>query len=182
MPHAPSITAPDKKTFRHALSRVPTSVVLVATMLDGQPVGMVVGTFTSVSLEPLLVGYLGAHTSRTLPVLLAAEQVSCSVLHQTQLDVVTALQRPSESRFDGLAWESDSQFGVPVLTSAPLTVFGRPAGTAEAGDHLLALINVTGLRTTGPARPLVFCGGRLSRMDPGHMVDSDIWQLGWEDR
>jgi hypothetical protein len=23
--------------------------------------------------------------------------------------------------------------------------------------------------------------GHLTRMDPGHMVDNDIWQLGWHE-
>jgi len=177
---APNITAPDERTFRTALSRVPTSVVVVATMLEDRPVGMLVGTFTSVSLQPLLVGYLGERTSRTVPLLLAAEQVSCSVLRESDMDVVTAFKRPLESRFDGVAWEFDSEFNVPVLKAAPLTVFGRPADASDAGDHIFALIDVLGLRTSEPARPLVFCGGRLTRMDPGHLIGSDIWQLGWE--
>ena len=178
----PSVIAPDQKTFRRALSRVPTSVVVVATVLDDRPIGMVVGTFTSVSLEPPLVGYLGARDSRTVPLLAAAEQVSCSVLHESDLDIVQAFARPPESRFDGVPWELDPEFEVPVLTRAPLTVFARPAGATEAGDHVFALLDVLGLRTTGPARPLVFCAGRMTRMDPGHLVDTDIWQLGWEDR
>jgi 3-hydroxy-9,10-secoandrosta-1,3,5(10)-triene-9,17-dione monooxygenase reductase component len=178
----PSVIAPDRKTFRRALSRVPTSVVVVATMREDRPIGMVVGTFTSVSLEPSLVGYLGARDSGTVPLLQAAEQVSCSVLHESDLDIVQAFARPLESRFDGVTWELDPEFRVPVLTRAPLTVFGRPVGSTEAGDHQFVLLDVLGLRTTGPARPLVFCAGRMTRMDPGHLVDTDIWQLGWEDR
>jgi 3-hydroxy-9,10-secoandrosta-1,3,5(10)-triene-9,17-dione monooxygenase reductase component len=160
------------------MSRVPTSVVIVAAMHDSEPVGMVVGTFTSVSVDPVLVGYLGERSSRTVSLLLAADQVSCSLLHESQLDLVTAFERPAGSRFDGVAWEVEDQFNVPVFAGAPLTVFGCPAGVTEAGDHLFALIEVLGVHTMGPARPLTFCGGRLNRMDPGPMVDRGIWQLG----
>jgi len=44
------------------MSRVPTSVVVVGDTT----VGMVVGTFTSISLAPLLVGYLGELLAATL--------------------------------------------------------------------------------------------------------------------
>ncbi|WP_416972151.1 flavin reductase family protein [Streptomyces sp. 4F14] len=181
MNHSPSVVAPDQKAFRRALSRLPTSVVVVTAMHADRPIGMVVGTFTSVSLEPPLVGYLGALGSSTASLLRAADQVSCSVLHESDLDVVKAFARPPASRFDGVAWELDTEFQVPVLTRAPLTVFARPVGATDAGDHVFVVHDVLALRTAGPARPLVFCGGRLSRMDPGHIVDSDFWQLGWED-
>jgi 3-hydroxy-9,10-secoandrosta-1,3,5(10)-triene-9,17-dione monooxygenase reductase component len=174
-------SAPDAVAFRQALSRVPTSVVAVCTMHEGRAAGMLVGTFTSVSLKPLLVGYLGDRGSSTLPMLLRADIVSFSVLRETDLHTVTAFRRPREHRFEDVAWELDRQFGSPVLTGAPLVVFGRPWAESEAGDHLFVLAEVLGIRTNGPARPLVFCGGRLSRMDPGQMVDSDIWQLGWHE-
>ncbi|MCV7100414.1 flavin reductase family protein [Mycobacterium palustre] len=177
--HRPPTTVPDPATFRIAMSRVPTSVIVVATMREGMPIGMIVGTFTSVSLSPLLVGYLGERTSRTVPYLVEADTVSCSVLRESDMQTVEEFRKPLESRFDRISWSLDEEFNVPVLAGAPLTVFGRPTAALEAGDHLFSLIEVLGVRTNGPCRPLVFCGGRLTRMDPSHVVDSDIWQLGW---
>lgn len=177
--HRPPTTAPDAASFRSAMSRVPTSVIVVATMRNGVPIGMLVGTFTSVSLSPLLVGYLGERTSRTVPYLIGADKVSCSVLRESDVQTVDEFRKPLESRFERISWSLDEEFNVPVLAGAPLTVFGKPHGTHEAGDHIFSLIEVLGVRTNGPCRPLVFCGGRLTRMDPSHVVDSDIWQLGW---
>jgi len=161
------------------MSRVPTSVVVIAAMDNDVPVGMVVGTFTSVSLSPLLVGFLGERRSSTLPRLLNADAVSCNVLHDSQLDVVDAFRRGIDERFEGLDWHIDQGFQVPVLGGATLVVFGKPTSTADAGDHVFAMIDVNGIQATGPARPLVFCGGRLTRMDPGRLVAGDIWQLGY---
>jgi flavin reductase (DIM6/NTAB) family NADH-FMN oxidoreductase RutF len=101
-------------------------------------------------------------------------------LRESDLQIVEEFRKPLESRFDFLNWKCDHEFNAPVLAGAPLTVFGKPYGTREAGDHVLSLIEVLGVRTNGPCRPLVFCGGRLTRMDPSHVVDSDIWQLGWD--
>ncbi len=49
---------PEPAEFRAALSHYPTGVAMVTSDLPGTgPAGMVVGTFTSVSLDPVLVGW-----------------------------------------------------------------------------------------------------------------------------
>ncbi|MGW1886163.1 flavin reductase family protein [Streptomyces sp. NPDC001970] len=49
---------PEPAEFRAALAHCPTGVAVVTTYLPGtRRVGMVVGTFTSVSLDPTLVGW-----------------------------------------------------------------------------------------------------------------------------
>jgi 3-hydroxy-9,10-secoandrosta-1,3,5(10)-triene-9,17-dione monooxygenase reductase component len=163
------------------MARVPTNVVAVSTLEGDDPVGMLVGTFTAVSLDPLLVGFLGERASSTLPRLLSADRLSFCLVHESQLPVIDAFARPIESRFDALEWEIDRQFRVPVLIRAPLVVFGHPASTIDAGDHLFVTVDVLGTRSTGTPRPLVLCGGRVTCMDPGHLIDSDIWQLSWSD-
>jgi 3-hydroxy-9,10-secoandrosta-1,3,5(10)-triene-9,17-dione monooxygenase reductase component len=168
----------DARTFRDAMARLPTSAIVVATMDGDRPVGMVVGTFTAVSLDPLLVGFLGDRRSSTVVKLLDAERVSCSLLHESHLDVVDAFRRPAESRFDDLSWEVDSRHGAPVFIGTPLVVFARPSAQPDVGDHVLALFDVIDIRATGPARPLVFCEGRMTRLEPGQLVDGDVWQLG----
>ena len=55
----------DPGVFRKMMGKVPTSVSVV-TSIDqtGGLAGMVVGTFTSVSLEPALVGFLPSKRKR----------------------------------------------------------------------------------------------------------------------
>ena len=51
----------DNATFRKVLGHYPTGVcVVTAVQADGTPTGMVVGSFTSVSLEPPLVAFFPA--------------------------------------------------------------------------------------------------------------------------
>jgi Flavin reductase like domain len=49
------------EAFRCVLGKVPTSVAVIATLRDGSPVGVTVGSFTSVSLSPPLVGFFPIH-------------------------------------------------------------------------------------------------------------------------
>ncbi|MSX92804.1 MAG: flavin reductase, partial [Actinobacteria bacterium] len=49
----------DPAKFRQVLGHFPTGVTVVtATKADGTPVGLTIGSFTSVSLDPPLVGFL----------------------------------------------------------------------------------------------------------------------------
>jgi 3-hydroxy-9,10-secoandrosta-1,3,5(10)-triene-9,17-dione monooxygenase reductase component len=55
--------------FREVLGHFPTGVTVVAAMDDARPVGLAVGSFFSVSLEPPLVGFCVMTTSSTWPVI-----------------------------------------------------------------------------------------------------------------
>ncbi|WP_416235157.1 flavin reductase family protein [Nitrospirillum sp. BR 11163] len=56
----------DSATFRTVLGHYPTGVcVITSTEPDGRPVGMSVGSFTSVSLDPPLVAFFPDRRSST---------------------------------------------------------------------------------------------------------------------
>ena len=174
-------TTTSQKQFRAAMRRLPTSVVVVSAVLDDAPIGMVVGTFSSVSMDPLLVGFFGDHRSSTLEPLLETDQWSFSLLAQDHSAVADNFRRPRAERFTDIAW-SMSDHGTPVIDGAVLTIHGRQHSVQPAGDHCLVLAEVTHIETS-PAlcRPLVYFESRLTRLDPGHLVPGDSWQLGWSD-
>ena len=53
--------------FRLVMAHVPTSVAVVAAMVEASPHGLSVGTFVPVSLNPPLVGFFVANTSKSWP-------------------------------------------------------------------------------------------------------------------
>ena len=65
----------DPRAFRDVMGHYPTGVVVVTAMVDDAPVGMVVGTFSSVSLEPPLVSFMPMTTSASYAKLRAADGV-----------------------------------------------------------------------------------------------------------
>ena len=167
------------KSFRRAMSDVPTSVVVATSMVDETPVGMIVGTFTSVSMDPPLVGFFGDRRSATLEPLLRSERVTFGLLTQDDLDVVEIFQRPLAERFDAVDW-TVSDHGTPVIPSALLNLHTRIHSVTDAGDHSCVLAEVVGIdRRDGHHRPMVFYRHRLSRLDPGQILDQEMWQLGW---
>ena len=66
------ISEPDRETvdeahFRQVLGHFPTGVAVITSEVGSTPLGLAVGSFFSVSLEPPLVGFCVAATSRSWP-------------------------------------------------------------------------------------------------------------------
>lgn len=167
--------------YRKEMSAIPTSVVVASSMVDGEPVGMVVGTFSSVSMNPPLVGFFGDHRSTTLRPLLTSERLSFCLLRQDDLAVCEAFRLPIHERYSKVDW-TVSDHGTPVLNDALLTIHTKLHRVFDTGDHKCVLAEVVDVESHHTSkRPLVFFRHRLSRLDPGHMLDAEMWQLGWNE-
>lgn len=146
--------------FRAALSHYPTGVAVVTSYLPGSgPVGMVVGTFTSVSLDPPLVGFLPAKSSSSWPQIRQAGSFCVNVLNAEQADVCRAFVAKDPDRFSDLAWAKAGS-GSPRLAEALLWVDCDLESVTDAGDHdfVLGRVRDLGVNSTG-GLPLVFLRG-----------------------
>ncbi|MFD0207117.1 flavin reductase family protein, partial [Saccharothrix carnea] len=152
--------------FRSAMRHLPTSVVIAAGMAGDQPIGMLIGSFTSVSLSPLLVGFLGDHGSKTLVRLLELDLWTFSVLADDDTITPGAFCGPLHERFDQVKW-SISPLGTPMIDNAVVSLHCRKHSTVEAGDHDLVLAEVLDITDPDPLRrPLVFAEGRMTGLAP----------------
>ena len=70
----------DPAQLRQAFGIFPSGVVAVAAEVDGQLVGLAASSFTSVSLDPPLVSFSIANTSKTWPDLRRASHLGVTVL------------------------------------------------------------------------------------------------------
>ena len=176
----PSGARVDGSTFRRVLGYVPTSVVVAATMLDGAPVGMVIGTFGAVSSDPPLVGFFGDGRSRTVELLLAGDEIAFSLLEEAAEDVCAAFRLPLDERFATIDWHADAR-GLPVPDAAIMTIDARVVSTETVGDHRAVIAEPIELRVELPrARPLIYFNKRLGRLLPDPASHADLWQLGWD--
>ncbi|WP_055697516.1 MULTISPECIES: flavin reductase family protein [Streptomyces] len=165
-----SVVSPDTGhtlDFRTVLGRCPTGVALVtapARRSGTDPLGMIVGTFTSVSLDPPLVGFLPARTSTTWPLIRAAGRFCVSVLSAGQRGVCEAFAAKSPGRWDvPYRW---SPSGCPLLTDAVAWVDCALHGQCEAGDHWFVTGSVRAMGTGEQGPPLVFLGGGYGTYAP----------------
>jgi 3-hydroxy-9,10-secoandrosta-1,3,5(10)-triene-9,17-dione monooxygenase reductase component len=145
--------------FRTVLGHFPTSVVVItAEGPDHQPEGMVVGSFTSVSLDPPLVSFLADRSSRTFAKIRAAGRYCANALAANQEDLCRRMAARGADRFDGVAWQP-SPLGNPVLEGIVAWVDCEIEKVVELGDHFLAVGRVRELRVESPKTPLLFFRG-----------------------
>ncbi len=149
----------DAVTFRQVLGHYPTGVVVVAAIVDGQPCGLAVNSFTSVSLDPPLVAFCAAGASSTWPRLRTSGSFAISVLGREQEEVCRLFARKGADRFAGTDWTT-SPGGHPVLGAAMAWLDISAEQIIPVGDHELVLGRVTALGASdGEPAPLLFFRG-----------------------
>ncbi|MEM9348779.1 MAG: flavin reductase family protein [Pseudomonadota bacterium] len=150
----------DHKQFRATLGTFSTGVVVVSTLLEGKPEGMTIGAFTSVSLEPPLVGFLPAKSSTTWPKIREAGSFTINILAFDQQAICGAFARTSEEKFAGIDW-SLSPHGTPHLAGALAWLDCDVSDVFEAGDHDIVIGSVASLSRGEEKEPMVFFSGAL---------------------
>ena len=146
--------------FRQVLGYYPTGVSAITAMgKDGQPIGMVVGTFTSVSLDPPLVGFLPDKSSSTWPRLQAAGRFCVNVLASDQGDVCRQIAGKGPDKFAEVEY-TVSDHDLPVVSNALATIECALHSVTDAGDHYFVLGRVLRLEAVRDADPMLFFRGR----------------------
>ena len=150
----------DPALFRQVLGSYPTGVSVVTALgADERPVGMVVGTFTSVSLDPPLVAFLPDKKSSTWPLIEAAGHFCVNVLGSDQQSVSRAVSARGADKFVGVEYVI-SRRNLPVIANSIAAIECSIHSIVEAGDHWIVLGNVLGLEVTRDEDPMLFHRGR----------------------
>lgn len=153
----------DSVRFRTVMGQVPTSVVVVAGLdVNGQPHGITIGSFVSISLTPTLVGFFIGAESRTWPLISAGERFCVNVLAEHQGSLCWRFAAEEGHSFEGVDWSS-SPGGSPRVTGAVAWVDCAVHATIAVGDHILVVGRVTGLESPEPeGAPMVFHRGKVA--------------------
>src|SRR5258708_31895528 len=104
----------DETKYRTVLGHYPTGVTLVTAADQGDPVGLIIGSFTSVSLNPPLVGFLVGKRSSTWPRIAASGSFCVNILGHHQEEVCRLFARCRPDPFAAIGWTAERN-GMPVL-------------------------------------------------------------------
>lgn len=148
----------DAARFRQVLGHFPTGVTVITATHDEEPVGLAVGSFASVSLDPPLVGFFVGTGSSSWPRIEAGGSFCVNVLRDDQESLCRQFAGPVEHRFTGVGW-TPSTTGSPMLDGALAWIDCRIERTDPAGDHLVVLGHVQSLELGDEGHPLVFFRG-----------------------
>jgi flavin reductase len=167
-PAAPAPAA-GVSAFRQAMSSFPTGVTVVTVASgEGTMHGMTVNSFSSVSLDPVLVLVCLNEASRGAGLIERAGAFGVNVLSAGQEDLSRRFASPhrpaGQAMFDGVPLEP-GLFGSPVLAGAAASFDCRLREIHHAGDHLIVLGEVVALVHRPELDPLIFHAGKYKSLE-----------------
>jgi 3-hydroxy-9,10-secoandrosta-1,3,5(10)-triene-9,17-dione monooxygenase reductase component len=157
------VTSIDGARFRQVLGHFPTGVTVIAADTAEGPVGMAVGSFTSLSLDPPQVLFCAGHTSTTWPRIRDHGSFAVNVLAEDQEDVSRVFASKAADKFAEIGWRR-SHAGNPLLEGALAHIECTIADIVESGDHSIVIGAVNELSVAHEGRPLVFFRGGYGRL------------------
>ncbi|WP_311208409.1 MULTISPECIES: flavin reductase [unclassified Aeromicrobium] len=164
----------DPTRFREVLGQYPTGVVVVtAKDSHGDAIGMTVGSFTSVSLDPPLVAFLPSSTSSSWKALRESGDSFCiNVLGAGQEDLCRAVATRKSDKFAGFALR-ESPRGNPVIDGAVVWIDCITEKVHPGGDHEIVVGRVLDLDHGSPDQPLLFFRGGYGSFSPLSLASGD---------
>lgn len=154
-----SLPSIDSAHFRQVLSHYPTGVAAITSLDEsGQPLVLVVGSFTSVSLDPPLVGFLPDKRSTSWPMIQATGHFAVNILGSDQQGLCRQLAGKGD-KMEGVNWHV-SAHELPILDDALVSIECRIAWVHEAGDHHFVLGQVQAMEVRRDGDPMLFHRGR----------------------
>lgn len=146
----------DTAAFRLLMSHYPTGVcVVTASEKPDAPIGVAFGSFVSVSLDPVLVGFLPARTSTTWPRIRDVGRFCVNLLSSGQEPVCRRFSARTGDKFEGNETRL-SPNGSPILADAFAWIDCDLHEVAEAGDHWFVTGRVTAASEASGQHPLMF--------------------------
>jgi flavin reductase (DIM6/NTAB) family NADH-FMN oxidoreductase RutF len=148
----------DATSLRHALGRFATGVTVVTTRgPSGQPEGLTVNSFASLSLDPPLVLWSLKNTSSALGSFQAAEFFAVNVLDRAQAALCARFAK-SGDKFAGVEHVLGLG-GCPIFSDSLALFECRSERQIDGGDHVIFIGKV--LRASyRDGEPLIFSAGQ----------------------
>ena len=153
------------RQFRNALGMFATGITVVTTRTPaGEPIGLTVNSFNSVSLDPPLIVWSLANDLPGRPLFEGCEYYAINVLAEDQVELSQRFASRQGERFAGLDIE-EGQGGVPLLKGCCARFVCRNTTRHAGGDHVVFISEVVSFDREARA-PLLYFGGAYRRLAP----------------
>jgi len=160
-------TSVSPELFRRVIGSFPTGItVLTVEREPGQVHGMTANSFTSVSLEPLLILVCIDQNARLLSYLKEQGRFGVNILRDTQQRISELFARPQEDPAEearlGIHFRWTAT-GIPLLEDAHAHLACNVVAQHAAGDHTIFVGEVESLELKD-GEPLVYHRGKYRRL------------------
>jgi 3-hydroxy-9,10-secoandrosta-1,3,5(10)-triene-9,17-dione monooxygenase reductase component len=150
------VAGPGDAALRAAFGRFATGVALVTAEVGGSSHGLIVSTFTAVSLEPPLVSFCPGRGSLTWRRMRQAGRFDIHVLGARHAAFARRAAEPGANRFAEPS----------VLHHAVALIECDLEAEHPAGDHSIVVGHVRDVRVSPDSEPLVYFDGGFGAFNP----------------
>src|SRR5262245_20087411 len=112
------LTQPHEQHFRAVLGHFATGVAAVTAIDEGEPVGLTIQSFCSLSLDPPLILLCPALSSTSWPRVERAGRLCVNLLADGQEELARQFARSGTDKYAGVRWAPSADTGSPVLEGA----------------------------------------------------------------
>lgn len=153
----------DPDTVRQFHRRFATGVTVVTAIHEGEPRGLAVNAFASVSLEPPVVMVCVANQAATAPALHETDQIAVNMLAAGQDETARRFASSGGDKFARLDW-SPGATGAPLLAGVTAHLEAAIERRIPAYTHTIFLARV--LDAVAHDRPpMIYLDGRFFGAD-----------------
>ncbi len=153
----------DQRELRDVLGRFATGVTVITTCAaDGKPLGLVVNSFASVSLDPAEILWSIVSTAPSREAFETHGAFTVNIMPEDQKDQTLRFARPVDDKFDGVSWTRGWR-DVPVLDDALATLQCDVKQMIPCGDHHIMIGSVRAI-SHRDGNPLLFFGGNFASL------------------
>lgn len=152
-------------SFKEAMANYPTGVTVVTTIDEkGNPIGLTVNSFSSVSLEPLLILWSIDKRVSTYETFKKADKFVVNILADNQADIASlfASRTSNQERFVNIDWNL-SKDNLPIVKGTMATLQCKTFKQIEAGDHTMLIGEVSEISVEKKS-PLVYHGRKMGAL------------------
>ena len=154
----------DGLELRRVLGHFATGVSVVTTTVGGEPHGLTVNSFASLSLDPPQVLVCLKRENRSYPAFAQAGHFAVNVLADGQLGLATLFAGTGEGKFRSVEHRPGAASGAPLLAHAHAWLECEVVRRIDApGTHEIVIGRLLG-HALGDAPPLLFHRGRYHRL------------------
>ena len=136
-----------------------SGITVITTMSGDEPVGMTCQSFSSVSLDPPLITFIPARTSRAWPLIQRSGRFCVNVLAADQEHVSAQMATKGADKFAGLDWQP-GPFGSPVIERSSAQMEVEIRERLQASTHTVIIGRVVHAAVSDRA-PMIYSAGRF---------------------
>lgn len=150
----------DQKALRNALGMFATGITIVTTTgPNGEPVGMTVNSFSSVSLDPPLVLWSVGQHAGSYEIFSNTDHFAVHVLRKDQEALSNLFASRGEDKFGGINWQP-GEHGSPILGEYAVCFQCKMEHVYPGGDHQILVGRVTDFDDGGHDEALLYFRGQ----------------------